>query len=75
VTQLEIALVLDRYDLRAPSMRFVVWLERWRGVDNVRVLAAQDGSDVLVVSKSLQLERDEATQLWRVPRATKGDDA
>lgn len=75
MTQLELPIVLDRYDCRAPGVRFAAWLERWRGVDNVRVLAAEDRSDVIVVSASLSLERDEATRLWRVPRAMKGDDA
>ena len=54
--QLALPVVLDRYTLLGAgpnggsSFRFSRWLERWRGVDGVRVLISVDNRDVIVVA-------------------------
>ena len=70
---LALPIVLDRYAIvgngpgGGSSYRFGRWLERWRGVPNVRVLISSDYHDAIVVPADLRLKRDERTGLYVAP--------
>ena len=64
--QLELPLIIDRCAGAGQAAR---WIERWRHVDGVRLLVTQDGSELIAVSASLELERDERTCFYRIPNA------
>ena len=54
--QLVLPLILDRFELREGSGRaFVQWLDSWKQAGGVRVLVAEDFSDVIVIPEGSRL--------------------
>ena len=65
LTQTALPIVLDRWELKGSNAApLVAWLDAWKAVDGVRLLAST--TDVIVVDAGSVLELDDRTRLYRV---------